>query len=87
MSYINNKNLDSYYIDFYKDEFVKNIKTNKNDKTIENSINDVISLLQESEKVINFLIDNKSSWKIDGENISFNSNILSNQYNELINNL
>lgn len=59
MSYINNKNLDSYYIDFYKDEFVKNIETNKNDKTIENSINDVISLLQNSEKVINFLIDNK----------------------------
>lgn len=87
MSYINNKNLDSYYIDFYKDEFVKDIETDKDDKTIENSISDVISLLQNSEKVINFLVNNKDSWEIDGENISFNSDVLSNQYNELINNL
>lgn len=37
MSYINNKNLDSYYIDFYKEEILKDIEEEKNDKTIEES--------------------------------------------------
>ena len=87
MSYINNKNLDSYYIDFYKNEIVKDIENEKNDKTIENSVNDVISLLKNVEKVINFLSDNKDAWQIEGENIVFNSDALTNQYIELIDNL
>lgn len=87
MSYINNKNLDSYYIDFYKDEILKDIEEEKNDKTIEKSINDVISLLQNSEKVIDFLIENKNSWNIDGQNILFNSDSLIDKYNKLISEL
>lgn len=87
MSYINNKNLDSYYIDFYKEEILKDIDEEKNDKTIEESINDVISLLQNSEKVIDFLIENKNSWSIEGDNISFNSDSLIDKYNKLINEL
>ena len=87
MSYINDKNLDSYYIDFYKEEIVKDIETEKNDKTIENSINDIISLLKNIEKVINFLSENKDSWQIEGENIAFNSDDLTNKYIELIDNL
>lgn len=87
MSYINNKNLDSYYIDFYKEEILKDIEEEKNDKTIEESINDVISLLQSSEKVIDFLVENKNSWSIEGDNISFNSDSLIDKYNKLINEL
>lgn len=87
MSYIKNKNLDSYYIDFYKDEILKDIEEEKNDKTIEESINDVISLLQNSEKVIDFLIENKNSWSIDGHNILFNSDSLIDKYNKLISEL
>ena len=87
MSYINDKNLDSYYIDFYKEEIVKDIETEKNDKTIENSINDIISLLKNIKKVINFLSENKDSWQIEGENIAFNSDDLTNKYIELIDNL
>lgn len=87
MSYINNKNLDSYYIDFYKNEIMGDIESERNDTTIEDSLNDVISLLQNSEKVINFLSDNKDSWNIEGENIVFNSDDLTNKYEELINNL
>lgn len=83
MSYINNKDLDNYYIDFYKDEILKDIEEEKNDKTIEETINDVVSLLQKSEKVIDFLIENKSSWNIEGDNISFDSNSLINKYNKL----
>lgn len=87
MSYINNKNLDSYYIDFYKNEIMGDIESERNDTTVEDSLNDVISLLQNSEKVINFLSDNKDSWNIEGENIVFNSDDLTSKYEELINNL
>lgn len=87
MSYINNKNLDSYYIDFYKNEIMGDIESERNDTTVEDSLNDVISLLQNSEKVINFLSDNKDSWNIEGENIVFNSIDLTSKYEELINNL
>lgn len=87
MSYIDNENLDSYYIDFYKNEIMSDIEEVKNDKTIENSINDVISLLQNTEKVIDFLIENKDNWEVNEENIIFNSELLSNKYNELIENL
>lgn len=87
MSYINNENLDSYYIDFYKNEIMSDIEETKNDKTIENSINDVISLLQNTEKVIDFLVENKDNWEVNEENIIFNSELLSNKYNELIDNL
>lgn len=87
MSYINNKNLDSYYIDFYKNEIMGDIESERNDTTVEDSLNDVMSLLQNSEKVINFLSDNKDSWNIEGENIVFNSDDLTSKYEELINNL
>ena len=87
MSYINNKNLDNYYTDFYKDEIIFDIETERNDKTVENSLNDVVSLLDNSEKIIDFLIENKGKWQIEGDNIVFNSETLSQKYNELIDNL
>lgn len=87
MSYINNKGLDEYYIDFYKTEIVKDIDDEKADKTIENSINDVISLLENSNKVIDFLIENKDNWEVQEDNILFTNDTLIEQYNKLINNL
>ena len=87
MSYIENKNLDSYYVDLYKDEFVGDIESENDDKTVENSINDIIELLDISEEVINLLANNPDSWEINGEYIEFNNNSLSEQYDELINKL
>lgn len=87
MSYINDKGLDSYYIDLYRNEYVGDLESENADKTVENSINDIIDVLNIYEEIINFLADNKNSWKIDGENITFNSESLSNKYNELINKL
>ena len=85
MSYINDKDLDSYYIDLYKEEFVGDMSTVKNDKTVENSIDEIISILNTEEEVLNLLSENQNSWEIQGENIVFNSDSLSNQYDELIN--
>lgn len=87
MSYINNKGLDSYYIDFYKNEFVGDIENSNDDKIVENSINEIIEFLNISKQIIDLLSENKNSWEIDGENIVFDNENLSNQYDELINSL
>ena len=87
MSYINDKGLDSYYTDLYKEEFVGDMSSALQDTTVQDSIDEVIELLNTSEKVLNLLSENQNSWEIDGENIVFNNENLSNQYDELINSL
>ena len=87
MSYINDKGLDSYYTDLYKNEFIGDMSSASQDTTVQDSIDEVIGILNTSEEVLNFLSENQDSWEIDGENISFNSESLSNQYDELINSL
>mgnify|MGYP005773801087 CR=1 FL=1 len=87
MSYINDKGLDSYYIDLYKQKYVGDIETENNDKTVENAIDEIISILNKSEEVINFLIENQNSWEIRGENIVFNSESLSDEYDQLVENV
>ena len=87
MSYINNKGLDSYYIDLYKEEFVGDIENTEDTKTVEDSINEIIEILNISEETINLLSDNKNSWEIQGENIVFSNDSVSEKYDELIKSL
>lgn len=87
MSYINDKGLDSYYIDLYKNEIVGDMSSASQDTTVQDSIDEVIEILNTSEEVLNLLSENQESWEIDGENIVFDSESLSNQYNELIKSL
>ena len=87
MSYINDKGLDSYYTDLYKNEFIGDMSSATQDTTVQDSIDEVITILNTSEEVLNLLSENQDSWEIDGENISFNSESLSNQYDELVNSL
>ena len=84
MSYVNDKNLDIYYIDFYKNEIAFDLEEAGKDKTVETAINDIIAILDGSEKVIDFLITNSNNWQIVDSNIVFNSDELSQQYDELI---
>ena len=85
MSYIEDKGLDSYYVDLYREEYVGDIDTANEDKTVEDSINQIIELLNVSEEIINFLIENSNSWHIEEDVIVFNTDELSNKYNELLN--
>ena len=85
MSYIENKGLDSYYVDLYKEEYVGDMKTANEDKTVEDSINQIIELLNVSEEVINFLTENSSSWHIEEDLVVFDTDELSNRYLDLIN--
>lgn len=87
MSYINDKGLDSYYTDLYKNEIIGDIEKEGEDKTVENSINDVIEMLHTSEDVINFLSTNRNSWSIEDNNIVFTKDSLTDKYDELISRL
>ena len=84
MSYINDKGLDSYYIDLYKNEIVGDIEKENEDKTVEKSIDEIIQLLDSSENIIDFLAANKKSWKIEGDEITFYKDSLADEYNALI---
>ena len=85
MSYINDKGLDSYYTDLYRNELMGDLESQ--DTTVQDSIDEVISILNTSQEVLNLLSENQEDWKIEGENIVFNSDSLSNEYDELINSL
>ena len=85
MSYIENKGLDDYYIDFYKTEIVKDMESD--DTTVADSIDGIIEILRNSEKVIDFLITNKDNWKIENDSVIFSNEDLSNQYINLISQL
>lgn len=87
MSYINDKGLDSYYTDLYREEFIGDMSSAAQDTTVQTSIDEVITILNTSEEVLNLLSENQNSWEIDGEKISFNNESLSNEYDELINSL
>lgn len=86
MSYINNKNVDSYYVDFYKQELIGNPEDYK-DNIVEHEIDGIISILDGSNSVIDFLIANKNNWKIEGENFLFANEDLSNKFLEIINDM
>ncbi len=85
ISYIDDKNLDDYYVNLYKDEIVGDLSNT--DKTVENSINEVISLLKQSENIIDFLIENKNNWDIENDNIVFDDTDLAREYDDLVSQL
>lgn len=86
MSYIEDKGLDSYYVDLYEQEFVGDMDSAK-DTTVEDSIDEIISLLDTSEKVLNLLSNNQNAWNVEGDNIVFSNDSIGNQYDELINSI
>ena len=53
-------------------------------KQLEKSIDKVVSMLEIEEEVIDFLIENKDKWQIQGEQIVFNSNSLVIKYNSFL---
>ena len=85
LSYVENKNLDSYYIDFYKSlSFSSEAEINKNKEEIEENIDSIIDMLNVYDEVLDFLIENKNDWTIEGEYIVFSTDQLSDQYNDLL---
>lgn len=73
------KNLDSYYLDFYHQIIGK-----EDNKEVIDNIDEIVMILNNSLTVLNFLVDNQDFWTLENEMISFDNEQLSNQYNELI---
>lgn len=85
MSYIENKNLDDYYIDLYKEiALSEDTAIEESNAELESSLDEAMKILDVETQVINFLSENKDGWEIQGENIVFNSEELQNQYDELV---
>ena len=85
LSYVENKNLDSYYIDFYKSlSFSSEAEISKNKQEIEENIDSIIDMLNVYDEILDFLIENKNDWTIEGEYIVFSTDQLSDQYNDLL---
>lgn len=85
LSYINDKNLDDYYIDIYKKYAIDDSTSDKED--ISKTLNQLKDILNKEESVIDFLIKNKNSWKLEDDTLVFYSKTLSDHYEKLTNEL
>ncbi len=86
-SYINKQELDEYYVDLYMEQYVGDIETDSNSDVVDESIDEILNILNIYEEVINLLANNKDEWQIIDENIVFDDTELSNEYEELVNKL
>lgn len=89
MTYINDKNLDDYYINLFK-EYVFEDKSSalENEKNnYSKSLEDLDLILSTEEEAINLLVKNKRSWSLENDTIVFNAKSLSNEYNKLVDKL
>ena len=85
MSYIENKNLDDYYIDLYKEiALSEDTALEEDNAEIEASLEEATRILDIESQVINFLSENQNSWEVEGDTIVFNNETLQNQYNDLV---
>ena len=86
LSYLDTNQLDSYYIDLYK-ELLGDIESESSNQTVANSIDDIISIIDISLEALDFLSENRNSWIIKDEQIVFNNQSLTDEYNEIISKL
>ena len=84
MSYIQDKGLDEYYTEYYRNQIVGDIESLEGVDIVQSSIDELISVLDTAEEIINFLIKNEGKWQIEDENIVFDNDSLENEYEDLI---
>ncbi len=84
-SYIEAETTDSYCTELYKQLLTEDIEmSDAEKKQFETSIDKVVSMLEIEEEVLDFLIENKGKWQIQGEQVLFNSNSLVIKYNSFL---
>ena len=76
------QNLDSYYVDLYKE-----LMGEADYESIETSLNEISNILENSEKVIKFLVKNKDKWSVQNNTIIFTEDNLISEYNSLLSNM
>ena len=81
-SYIETETADRYSTDLYKQLLREDVEISEKERNeLEKSIEKVESMLKIEEEIIDFLVENKGQWKVQGEQILFNSNSLVITYN------
>lgn len=89
MTYIEGKQLDNYAVELYKKYTVDSGDTSleQDRKEITDTLNQLKTLFDKQQEIIDFLAKNKRSWKIEKDSLVFYSQSLSNQYNKLVSEL
>lgn len=84
VSYIEKQNIDASDIEIYEQDLAEQINEEELKDELQSSVGEITKILDIAEKVIDFLVENKQNWKVEGENIIFENVTLSDQYNTLI---
>ena len=84
ISYIEKQNIDASDIEIYEQDLAEQINEEELKDELQSSVGEITKILDIAEKVIDFLVENKQNWKVEGENIIFENVTLSDQYNTLI---
>lgn len=89
MTYIEGKQLDNYAVELYKKYTINSEDSSleQDRKEITDTLNQLKTLFDKQQEIIDFLTKNKRSWKIENNNLIFYSQSLSNQYNKLVSEL
>ena len=82
MSYINDKGLDEYYVDLYKNEIAT--VSEEDNQTVQESIDQVIDLLDKVEDAIDYLIENEDDWNIINGSLMFLDQDKLDEYQEIL---
>ena len=87
LSYAENQGMDSTDIEIYRQELTGQINEEELKNELKSSVNEITKILDIAEKVIDFLIQNKTHWVVEEENIIFDNQQLSDKYNTFISEL
>ncbi len=87
LSYAENQGMDSTDIEIYRQELTGQINEEESKNELKSSVNEITKILDIAEKVIDFLIQNKTHWVVEEENIIFDNQQLSDKYNTFISEL
>lgn len=86
MTYIEGKQFDNYSVELYKKYTINSEDSSleQDRKEIADTLNQLKTLFNKQQEIIDFLTKNKRSWKIENDSLVFYSQSLSNQYNKLV---
>ncbi len=83
MSYVEKYDLDSYYLDFYR-ERMDIVRSWDSDGEFEGQIDILLDWMDSFETVISFLEENKGKWEIVNDYLTFEDDELTEQYEALL---
>lgn len=87
MSYIEDKNLDKKYIEFYKNEIQNNLRKTSTEKELSESISKSLEKYELIKETLDFLVENKNNYIIEDNELKFNDTSLLDKYNSFVENI